>query len=174
VIANDKELEERQARLLVCQSMIAHARQTLPPDAFWKRCRHWMEEWDRLDDEIRGYLTTLPDEAANRTVEEAENAFRSAIPGITAKNTAHVLGSEGVRLEFRSRTTGDVIQTYELRGARAWGILQSLAGMPPEQSVPGPALEVLKDRLDAVEFAMVEARNFLDSLILGEGMDEHD
>jgi hypothetical protein len=174
VISNDKELEQRQARLLVCQSMIAHARQTLPPDTFWKRTRHWTEEWDRLDDEIRDYLTTLPDDAASRTVEEGESAYASAIPAITAQNTAHVLGSEGVRLEFRSRSSGDIIQTYELRGARAWGILQSLAGLPPEHSVPAPALEVLKDRLDAVEFAMVEARNFLDNLILGGEMDEHD
>src|SRR5437764_173803 len=52
VIRNDEELEQRQAKLLVCQSMIAHARQTLTPDAFWKRARIWMEEWDRLDDEI--------------------------------------------------------------------------------------------------------------------------
>jgi hypothetical protein len=154
--------------------MIAHARQTLPPDVFWKRSRHFLEEWDRLDDEIREYLTTLPDDAAQRSAASGEEAFSAAIPQIAAKNTAHILGTEGVRLEFRRGAGGEIIQTYELRGARAWGILQALAGAPPEEAVPAPALEVLKDRLDAVEFAMVEARNFLDSLILGEGLEEGD
>jgi hypothetical protein len=172
LIANDNELEQTQARLLVCQSMIAHARQTLPPDAFWKRTRHWMEEWDRLDDEIREYLTTLPDEADTRAPEAAEAAYAAAIPTITARNTAQILGNEGIRLEFRTGASGDLIQTYELRGARAWGILQSLAGMPPERTLPAPALDVLKDRLDAVEFAIVEARNLVDSMLLGEDVEE--
>ena len=39
--------------------MIAHARQTLPPDVFWKRTRLWLEEWDRLDDEIREFSKPL-------------------------------------------------------------------------------------------------------------------
>src|SRR2546422_10521041 len=92
VIRDDKDLEQRQAKLLVCQSMIAHARQTLPPDAFWKRTRHWMEEWDRLDDEIRAYLTTLPDDADQRSQVDAEGAFRPAIPSSTAQNNADNLG----------------------------------------------------------------------------------
>src|SRR2546422_9941944 len=113
VIRDDKDLEQRQAKLLVCQSMIAHARQTLPPDLFWKRTRIWMEEWDRLDDEIRAYLTGLPEGAESRSEPEADAAFQAEFPTIAAKNTAAVLGGEGVRLEFRTRARGDLIQTYE-------------------------------------------------------------
>jgi hypothetical protein len=50
-------------------------------------------------------------------------------------------------------------------------MLQSLAGAPREQAVPSPALDILKDRLDAVEFAIVEARNLVDQLLLGESVD---
>jgi hypothetical protein len=172
MIRNDEELEQRQAKLLVCQSMLARARQTLPPDSFWKRARIWVEEWDRLDDEIRDYLTTLPQDAESRSAEAGEAAYQEAFPEITAKNTAAILGNEGVRLEFRLRGSGDLIQTYELRGARAWAMLQAFAGVPPEQSLPAPALDILKDRLDAAEFHLAEARNFVDNLILGEGQDE--
>jgi hypothetical protein len=168
VIRDDRELEQRQAKLLVCQSMIAHARQTLPPDLFWKRTRIWMEEWDRLDEEIRTYFTDLPEGAEARSEAEANAAIQAELPTIAAKNTAAVLGSEGVRLEFRSRTGGDLIQTYELRGARAWAVLQMLAGTPPEPELTSPALDALKDRLDAAEFAITEARTFVDSLLLGE------
>jgi hypothetical protein len=164
MIRDDRELQQAQAKILVCQSLLANARQTLPPSEFEKEAARWLSEWDRLDREIRAYLTLLPEGAEHRNLDEGEALYRSLEDQARAKNTAHVMTGQRVRLEFRL-PDGELVQVYELRGARAWGMLQSLAGQPPDQPVPHADLETLKDRLDAIEAALVDARRMTERML---------
>jgi hypothetical protein len=165
MIRDDRELQQAQAKVLVCQSLLANARQTLPPEDFEKEATRWLSEWDRLDREIRAYLTRLPEGAEYRNAEEGVAAYRALEDQAHAKNTAHVMSGQRVRLEFRL-ADGELVQVYELRGARAWGILQTMAGQPPEGgAVPQAELEALKDRLDAIEAALVDARHMTERLL---------
>jgi hypothetical protein len=164
MIRDDKELQQAQAKVLICQSLLANARQTLPPEGFEKEVSRWLKEWDRLDREIRTYLTVLPPGAESRDAEEGDAAYRALEGDAHAKNTAHVMSGQRVRLEFRL-PDGELVQIYELRGARAWGMLQSLAGHAPEGSSPMADLEALKDRLDAIEAALVDARRMTERML---------
>lgn len=164
MIRDDRELQQTQAKILVCQSLLANARQTLPPEEFEKEAARWLSEWERLDRDIRAYLTRLPEGAERRDATEGKAAYRAMEEDARAKNTAHVMTGQRVRLEFRL-PDGELVQVYELRGARAWGILQTLAGQPPEQPVPQADLEALKDRLDAIEAALVDARRMTERML---------
>jgi hypothetical protein len=164
MIRNDRELQQTQAKVLVCQSLLANARQTLPPEAFEKEASRWLSEWDRLDREIRVYLSHLPEGAEHRDAEAGAAAYQALEGEAYAKNTAHVMSGNRVRLEFRL-PDGELVQVYEMRGARAWGMLQTLAGQPPEQPVPQADLEGLKDRLDAIEAALVDARRMTERML---------
>jgi hypothetical protein len=164
MIRDDRELQQAQAKILVCQSLMANARQTLPPDAFEKEAERWLSEWERLDRDIRAYLTRLPEGAEHRDAEVGAVAFRAMEGDAYAKNTAHVMSGQKVRLEFRL-PDGELVQVYELRGARAWGMLQALAGQPPEAPVPQADLEALKDRLDAIEAALADARRMTERML---------
>lgn len=164
MIRDDRELQQAQAKVLVCQSLLANARQTLPPDAFEKEATRWLSEWDRLDEQIRAYLTRLPEGAERRDPEEGAAAYRALEGEARSKNTAQVMSGQRVRLEFRL-ADGELVQVYELRGARAWGVLQSLAGQPPDRPVPQADLELLKDRLDAIEAALVDARQMTERML---------
>jgi hypothetical protein len=164
MIRDDRELQQAQAKVLVCQSLLANARQTLPPEAFHAESSRWLTEWDRLDRDIRAYLTQLPEGAEHRDDDEGRAAYQALNPQARAKNTAHVMTGQRVRLEFRLGD-GELVQVYELRGARAWGVLQTLAGQPPDQPVPQAELEALKDRLDAIEAALVDARRMTERML---------
>ena len=164
MIRDDRELQQAQAKVLVCQSLLANARQTLPPGDFEKEAGRWLSEWERLDQEIRSYLTRLPEGAEHRDAEAGAVAFRAMEGDAYSKNTVHVMSGQRVRLEFRL-PDGELVQVYELRGARAWGMLQSLAGQPPEAPVPQAELEALKDRLDAIEAALVDARRMTERML---------
>jgi hypothetical protein len=164
MIRDDREMQQAQAKILVCQSLLANARQTLPPAQFEKEAARWLSEWGKLDDELRTYLSTLPEGAENRDPEEGQSAYASMEAEARAKNTAHVMSGQRVRLEFRL-PDGELVQVYELRGARAWGILQTMAGQMPEKALPQAELESLKDRLDAIEAALVEARHMTEQML---------
>jgi hypothetical protein len=58
MITNDAELLAAQARVQVIQAMLAHARRTCTPESFQDQARGWLDEWQRLDEEIRSYLST--------------------------------------------------------------------------------------------------------------------
>lgn len=164
MIRDDRELQQTQAKILVCQSLLANARQTLPPEEFEREAARWLSEWERLDRDIRAYLTRLPDGAGRRDPAEGSAAYRAMEGEARAKNTAHVMSGQRVRLEFRL-PDGELVQVYELRGARAWGMLQTLAGQPPEHPIPQADLEALKDRLDAIEAALVDARRMTERML---------
>ncbi len=63
MIANDAELMAAQARVQVIQAMLAHARRTLTPESFQDQSKGWLMEWERLETEIREYLSTPPEPA---------------------------------------------------------------------------------------------------------------
>src|SRR5947199_168970 len=65
MIKNERELEQTQAKILICQALLANARRTLPPEAFRREAERRLEEWNRLDQAIRAYLTDLPADAAS-------------------------------------------------------------------------------------------------------------
>jgi hypothetical protein len=165
-------MQQTQAKILVCQSLLANARQTLPPAQFEKEAARWLSEWEKLDGELRAYLSKLPEGAENRDEEEGQAQYKAMEADARAKNTAHVMSGQRVRLEFRL-PDGELVQVYELRGARAWGILQTMAGQMPEKTPPQAELESLKDRLDAIEAALVEARQMTERM-LGVELDEDD
>ena len=58
MIMNDSELLATQARVQVIQAMLAHARRTCTPESFRDQAKGWLAEWQRLDEEIRAYLST--------------------------------------------------------------------------------------------------------------------
>jgi hypothetical protein len=58
VITNDSELLSAQARVQVIQAMLAHARRTCTPETFQDQAKGWLAEWERVDQEIREYLST--------------------------------------------------------------------------------------------------------------------
>lgn len=60
MIANDTELMAAQARVQVIQSILAHGRRTLSPESFAAQSKGWLKEWDRLEADIRDYLSTPP------------------------------------------------------------------------------------------------------------------
>ena len=64
VMTSDSELIAAQARVQVIQAMLAHARRTCTPESFRDQAKGWLAEWQRLDDDIRGYLSTPPARAA--------------------------------------------------------------------------------------------------------------
>jgi hypothetical protein len=169
MINNDRELEQAQAKLLICQALLANARRTLPPEAFRRESARRLEEWNRLDQAIRSYLTDLPEGAGERSEEQGEADYQAAMPEAMGKNTAAVLQGQRVRLEFRMGS-GELVQTIELRGARAWGMLQALSGEPPERPLPQAEIEAIKDRVDVIEAALVDVRVSLERL-LTEGVE---
>ena len=61
MITTDAELMAAQARLQVIQSMLAHARRTLSPESFRAQSKGWLSEWERLEAEMREYLSVPPD-----------------------------------------------------------------------------------------------------------------
>jgi hypothetical protein len=168
MIKNDRELEQSQAKLLICQALLANARRTLPPEAFRREAERRLEEWNRLDQSIRSYLTDLPPDAAQRSEEEGHAAFEAGVPDARSQNTATVLGGQRVRLEFRMGS-GELVQTIELRGARAWGMLQALSGEQPGRPMPEAEIEALKDRVDVIEAALVDVRISLERLLVDGG-----
>lgn len=165
MIRNDRELEQAQAKLLICHALLANARRTLPPEAFRREAAKRLDEWSRLDQEIRAYLTDLPEGAAERSEEEGEAQFEADRPAAAGKNTASVIAGQRVRLEFRLGS-GEVVQTIELQGARAWGMLQALSGEPPSRPLPAAEIEAIKDRVDVIEAALVDVRQSLERLLL--------
>ena len=58
MMTNDGELLAAQARVQVIQAMLAHARKTCTPESFQDQAKGWLAEWQRLDEEIRVYLST--------------------------------------------------------------------------------------------------------------------
>ena len=58
MITNDAELLAAQARMQVIQAMLGHARKTCTPESFQDQAKGWLAEWQRLDEEIRAYLST--------------------------------------------------------------------------------------------------------------------
>ena len=168
MIKNDRELEQAQAKILICQALLANARRTLPPEAFRRESARRLEEWSRLDQSIRAYLTELPEGAAQRTEEEGEAEFKAALPAARSQNTASVLAGQRVRLEFRMGS-GELVQTIELRGARAWGMLQALSGEAPARQMPEAEIEAIKDRVDVIEAALVDVRLSLERLLVDGG-----
>ena len=168
MIKNDQELERAQAKLLISQALLANARRTLPPEAFRREADRRLEEWNRLDQAIRTYLTTLPEDAAGRSEEEGEAEYQAAIPTAQSRNTASVLAGQRVRLEFRMGS-GELVQTIELRGARAWGMLQALSGEQPSRPMPEAEIEAIKDRVDVIEAALVDVRLSLERLLVDGG-----
>jgi hypothetical protein len=58
VITNDAELISAQARVQVIQAMLAHARRTCTPESFQDQAKGWLNEWQRLDEDLRTYLST--------------------------------------------------------------------------------------------------------------------
>jgi len=168
MIRNDRELEQAQAKLLICQALMANARRTLPPEAFRRESERRLDEWNRLDQAIRAYLTQLPEGAEKRSEEEGLVEFEAAAPAARTQNTATVLGGQRVRLEFRMGS-GELVQTIELRGARAWGMLQALSGEQPSRAVPEAEIEAIKDRVDVIEAALVDVRISLERLLLDGG-----
>ena len=58
MITTDSELLSAQARVQVIQAMLAHARRTCTPESFQDQAKGWLSEWQRLDDEIRAYLSS--------------------------------------------------------------------------------------------------------------------
>ena len=58
MMTNDVELLAAQARVQVIQAMLAHARTTCTPESFQDQAKGWLAEWQRLDEEIRVYLST--------------------------------------------------------------------------------------------------------------------
>jgi hypothetical protein len=165
LIKNDRELEQAQAKILICQALLANARRTLPPEAFRRESARRLEEWNRLDQSIRTYLTELPEGAAQRTEEEGEAEFKAAMPAARSQNTASVLAGQRVRLEFRMGS-GELVQTIELRGARAWGMLQALSGEEPARPMPEAEIEAIKDRVDVIEAALIDVRQSLERLLV--------
>src|SRR5260370_39431436 len=145
MIKNDRELEQAQAKILICQALLANARRTLPPEAFRRESARRLEEWNRLDQSIRAYLTELPEGAAQRTEEEGEAEFKAALPAARSQNTASVLAGQRVRLEFRMGS-GVLVQTIELRGVPAWGMLKELSGVAPARQIPEVEIEATKER----------------------------
>ena len=63
MIDNDAALTAAQARVQVIQAMLAHARRTLTPESFYAQSKGWLLEWDRLEAEMRAYLSTPLDAA---------------------------------------------------------------------------------------------------------------
>src|SRR5260370_42237921 len=43
MIKNDRELEQAQAKILICQALLANARRTLPPEAFRRESARRLE-----------------------------------------------------------------------------------------------------------------------------------
>lgn len=58
MITNDTELMAAQARLQVIQSMLAHARKTLTGPSFAAQAKGWLQEWERLEAEMRDHLSS--------------------------------------------------------------------------------------------------------------------
>ena len=73
-----------------------------------------------------------------------------------------------MRLEFRMGS-GELVQTIELRGARAWGMLQALSGEQPSRPMPEAEIEAIKDRVDVIEAALVDVRQSLERLLVDGG-----
>jgi hypothetical protein len=170
MIKNDRELEQTQAKILISQALLANARRTLPPEAFRREAERRLDEWNRLDQAIRAYLTDLPADAAQRSEEEGQEQFEAASLEARSQNTASVLGGQRVRLEFRMGS-GELVQTIELRGARAWGMLQALSGEQPSRPMPEAEIEAIKDRVDVIEAALVDVRISLERLLVDGGGD---
>jgi hypothetical protein len=63
MVDNDTGLMAAQARVQVIQAMLAHARRTLTPDSFHDQSKGWLLEWQRLEAEMRAYLSTPLDAA---------------------------------------------------------------------------------------------------------------
>lgn len=58
MMTNDGELLAAQALVQVIQAMLAHARKTCTPESFQDQAKGWLAECQRLDEEIRAYLST--------------------------------------------------------------------------------------------------------------------
>ena len=58
MIGNDSELMAAQARIQVIQAMLAHARRTLTPESFQAQAQGWLLEWERLQAEVKQYLSS--------------------------------------------------------------------------------------------------------------------
>lgn len=58
MITSDVELLAVQARVQVIQAMLAHARRTCTPESFQDQAKGWLAEWQRLEDDMREYLST--------------------------------------------------------------------------------------------------------------------
>ena len=58
MVTNDTELMAAQARVQVIQSMLAHGRRSLTPESFAAQAKGWLMEWERLEGEMRSYLST--------------------------------------------------------------------------------------------------------------------
>ena len=58
MMTNDGALLAAQARVQVIQAMLVHARKTCTPESFQDQAQGWLAEWQRLDEEIRAYLST--------------------------------------------------------------------------------------------------------------------
>lgn len=58
MITNDTELLVAQARLQVIHAMLAHARRTCTPESFQDQAKGWLAEWQRLEEDMRAYLST--------------------------------------------------------------------------------------------------------------------
>ena len=60
-----------QARVQVIQSMLAHGRRTLTEESFRAQSKGWLLEWERIEAEMREYLSSpldaLPVEATEVT-----------------------------------------------------------------------------------------------------------
>ena len=57
MMTNDGELLAAQARVQVIQAMLAHARKPCTSESFQDQAKGWLTEWQRLDEEIRAYLS---------------------------------------------------------------------------------------------------------------------
>ena len=58
MITTDEELAAVQSRIQIIQAMLAHARRTLTPESFQAQSKGWLREWERLETELREYLST--------------------------------------------------------------------------------------------------------------------
>jgi len=58
MITCDAELDAAQGKVRVIEALLAHTRRMMPQEDFELHAKGWLREWDRLEADIREYLST--------------------------------------------------------------------------------------------------------------------